>query len=80
MVCPVQTSPPNRIRELRNARGLRLVHLAAHCDVDQSTAHRWEVGDSQIPDEQKFRIARYLDVTVSHLMGWDQDPALKDAA
>jgi transcriptional regulator with XRE-family HTH domain len=66
-------SAPNRIAELVRERGTRLVHVAAHCDVDQSTAWRWQQGLSPIPDEQKGRLAEFFGVTRAYLMGWDED-------
>lgn len=63
--------PPNRLRELIDRDGLRLSSVAAHCDVDQSTVYRWREGQTAIPDEQKFRLARLFGVSIAFLMGWD---------
>lgn len=71
---------PNRLGELIDKRELRNVHVAAHCDVDQSTVYRWRVGETAIPDEQKLRLAAFFDVTVSFLMGWDDATNGKAAA
>lgn len=68
----VQTQlPANRLGELISERGTKLAQLAAHCDVDQSTVYRWRTAQTPIPDEQKFRLARFFDVSVPFLMGWD---------
>ena len=67
--------PPNRLKELREARGLRRVDLAAHCDVGEMTIRRWELGLSNISDPQKFRLAELLEVDVVDLMGWDREGA-----
>lgn len=65
------TLPPNRLRELADRDDRRLSVIAAHCDVDQSTVHRWREGKSAIPDTQKLRLADFFGVSVSFLMGWD---------
>lgn len=62
--------PDNRLGALIADRGVKLSVLAAHCDVDQSTIWRWRGGHSPIPDEQKFVLAAYFDVSVPYLMGW----------
>jgi transcriptional regulator with XRE-family HTH domain len=68
--------PPNRLEELREARGLKRVHLAAAFDVDQSTIFRWE-RNGGIPDEAKLRLAEFFEVNPAYLMGWidhDSEP------
>lgn len=69
--------PSNRLGELIELRRLRPSVVAAHCNVDQSTVHRWKTGATAIPDGQKLRLAAFFDVTVPFLMGW---PELHDAA
>jgi transcriptional regulator with XRE-family HTH domain len=66
-------SAPNRIAELIRQKQTRLVHVAAYCDVDQSTAYRWQHGLSPIPDPQKERLAEFFGVSRAYLMGWDED-------
>jgi transcriptional regulator with XRE-family HTH domain len=64
----------NRLRELREARGLKLYDIAALLRVDPSTVNRWETGRvSNVPDDAKLALARFFDVSVAHLMGWDRD-------
>lgn len=72
--------PPHRLDALIKRDGLRLSHVAAHCDVDQSTVWRWRAGQTQIPDEQKFRLAHLFEVSVAYLMGWDQGATSDHAA
>lgn len=60
--------PPNRIGELLEQRGLKLVDIAALCRVDQSTVARWR--DGIIPRQHVAKIADYLDVSVPYLDGW----------
>lgn len=71
--------PQNRLNELIERDSVKPVHLAAHCDVDQSTLWRWR-RNGPIPDEQKLRLAAYFDVSVPFLMGWDTDSPSEEAA
>lgn len=75
MRCMQTQLPANRLGELVEKHGKRLAHIAAHCDVDQSTVYRWRKGETAIPDEQKLRLAEYFDVSVPYLMGWDETKA-----
>jgi DNA-binding transcriptional regulator YiaG len=65
--------PPNRIEALREAHGLSRVEVAAVCGVVEMTIRRWELNESAVPDQQKFRLAELFSVEVVHLMGWDHD-------
>jgi transcriptional regulator with XRE-family HTH domain len=62
---------PNRLRELREERGLTRREVAIRLDVTESTIVRWERLERRIPDEKKLQLAELLDVTPSQLMGWD---------
>lgn len=75
---PVQTQDAretNRLRELREARGLKLYDISAAIRVDPGTVSRWERGISPIPDEAKLQLAEFFDVTRPYLMGWDEPAA-----
>jgi transcriptional regulator with XRE-family HTH domain len=63
----------NRLKELRQARGLRIVHVAAHINKDQTTVHRYETGQNPIPDDVKAQLASFFGVSRAYLMGWDED-------
>jgi transcriptional regulator with XRE-family HTH domain len=66
--------PKNRLRELREARGWKLYDVSVRVRVDPSTVHRWERGESTIPDRIKIALAEFYDVTPGYLMGWDDAP------
>lgn len=66
------STPPNRLRELRNRRALPQAVLAEEIGVHESTVSRWENGESSIPDARKQQLAEFFSVTVSQLMGWDE--------
>jgi transcriptional regulator with XRE-family HTH domain len=65
----------NRLRQLREARGLKLVHVAAHINKDQSAVWRYESGQTPIPDDVKAQLACFFGVSRAYLMGWDEDAA-----
>lgn len=60
--------PANRLRELLEQRGLKLVDVAAKCRVSESTVWRWQAGG--IPRQHVAKIAELLDVDVPYLDGW----------
>jgi transcriptional regulator with XRE-family HTH domain len=62
---------PNRLRELREQRGLTRREIAIRLDVTESTIVRWERLERRIPDERKLELAELLGVTPAQLMGWD---------
>lgn len=65
--------PPNRIAELREARGLSRVALAVLCGVTtEVTIARWERGETAVPDKAKFTLAEHFEVSIEYLMGWDR--------
>jgi transcriptional regulator with XRE-family HTH domain len=63
----------NRIRELREAADIKGYELAFHIGVNPSTIWRWENGVGPIPDEQKFKLAKFFSVSVPWLMGWPDE-------
>lgn len=63
--------PPNRLRELRNRAGLKLYDISALLRRDPATVHRYEIGETPLPDELKLALAKHYGVTVEYLMGWD---------
>jgi transcriptional regulator with XRE-family HTH domain len=71
---------PNRLRELREAHGLKLYDISVNVRVDPATISRWETGKSQIPDDAKAQLAEMFGVTRAYLMGWDEDAPEASAA
>lgn len=59
-------------------QGLSLEDVASLRGVSRSTVHRWEMGEVQIPDDQKLALAELFGVRVVFLMGWDRVPSEKD--
>ena len=58
---------------MRLAKGLRLVDLAQVVNKDQAVYARYERGDVNPPDEAKLALAAFYGVTVSYVMGWNDE-------
>lgn len=69
------TRSQNRLRELREERGLRPYELCIHVQASEATISRWERGLTPIPDEAKAALAALFGVSRAYLMGWDEDEA-----
>jgi transcriptional regulator with XRE-family HTH domain len=70
----------NRLKALREARGLRLVHVGAHINRDQATVYRYETGTTRIPDDIKAELACLFGVSRAYLMGWDEPDRPEESA
>jgi len=66
--------PSNRIQALREAADMSRVEVAVVCNVGEATVRRWELGETTIPDMQKFRLAELFCVSPGYLMGWPSQP------
>lgn len=66
---------PNRIRALREKRGLSLEHLAAEIGISDETLRRYETGERQVKVSDLEHIARALDVPAPQLLS-SVDPEL----
>lgn len=62
----------NRLRELREKAHLRQSELANIIGISQGTLSTWETGRGGIDDAKKLKLARYFQVSVSYLLGWDK--------
>jgi transcriptional regulator with XRE-family HTH domain len=70
----------NRVRELREAKGLSQSKLAGAMDVSQTIVSRIEKGDQAMSDEQMLQIATKLDVHPVELIDdprWNKIPYAK---
>lgn len=64
-----------RIRERRKALKISVDDLALSLGKDRSTIYRYENGDIEnLPIGVLEPIAKALDTTPAHLMGWDKAP------
>lgn len=67
----IDVAVPNRLRAIREQRGLTRRALSMRINVTESTIERWEMQKRGIPDERKLQLAKELGVTPAELMGWD---------
>ena len=58
----------NKIRELRESKGLLLRQVAAHIEVDTALVSKLERGERKAHKEQVSRIAEFLEVEEKDLM------------
>lgn len=61
----------NRIRKIREERGLAAVELAEKMDVHPSTVANWEVDRRQVTADKLIQMAEILSVSVDYLLGRD---------
>ena len=67
----------NRIRELRESRGIPQKVLAIDLGVTQATVSNWE-SEAKAPSNSRARkIATYFGVTVDYLLGYDTEKPLQ---
>lgn len=67
-------APRNRLASLRQAQGLSRTDIASQLGLKTDrTVHRWETGESQIPDHRKLELAELFGVSVVWLMCWEAD-------
>lgn len=59
----------NRIRELREERGLKQVDLANELGVRQNTLSTWETGRYEPDNEMLRKIAEHFQVSVDYILG-----------
>lgn len=64
-----RTTMGDRIRMLRERRGLSQQALAVLCEVNASQVHRWERGRNEPSVESLRALARALDVSLDELIG-----------
>lgn len=60
-----------RVKELRNARGITQEKLAADLDIPESTIRRLETSEGLPRKERIEMIASYFNVSIDYLMGRD---------
>ena len=58
-----------RLKELRQEKGLSLEGLARDVKIGSSSLCRWENGQAEVKGTQLIILAKYFDVTIDYLMG-----------
>lgn len=65
---------PNKIKDLRKARGLTQEELAKKLNVKQNTISNWESEKTEIDKSSILFLCDYFNVSVDYLLGRDQTP------
>ena len=65
----------NKIKILRQARGIKQVDLAKHLQVSQGTLSYWEQGKYDIDNSSLSKLADYFNVSTDYLLGRTENPA-----
>jgi transcriptional regulator with XRE-family HTH domain len=69
----------DRIKEMRNARGLTLIQVAEKLGVKEATMQRYESGEiKNIKHETITALADIFNCSPSYLMGWDEEQQQDD--
>ena len=63
-----------RIKEMRIKKRIQQKELAAMLGVSENTMYRWEAGLNSPSDEDKYRLAQILGVSIAYLMGETDNP------
>lgn len=63
----------NRIRFLRESRGLQQKELAIEPGISQPTVSDWEAGRKVPSAKSTMKLAKYFDVSVEYLLGEDTE-------
>ncbi|MCI8612511.1 MAG: helix-turn-helix transcriptional regulator [Clostridia bacterium] len=58
-----------RLKELRQEKGLSIQRLAKEVKISSSSLCRWENCQADVKGSQLVILARYFDVTIDYLMG-----------
>ena len=67
---PLPDAPDNRLRELRQERGMSRAEVAYKLGVSENTVARWERREVTIPTERIIDLAELLGVGPADVMGW----------
>ena len=62
-----------RLRELRNAAGMKQTDLAAILNMQQNQYSRYERGDRELPMHIFIALARYYNVSLDYMAGLTDD-------
>lgn len=65
----------NRLKELRQEKGLSQKAIAELLSINEKTIYRWENGESQIKPDKAQALADFFGVSVGYLLGYDVQEA-----
>lgn len=62
----------NRLKELRQEKGLSQKAIAELLSINEKTIYRWENGESQIKPDKAQALADFFKVSVGYLLGYSE--------
>lgn len=62
-----------RLKELREEKGISINKLARELNVDHSTIVRWEKGERVPTIDNLYLVAKYFNVSADYLIGLKDD-------
>ncbi len=65
----------NRLKELRESRGLTQTDLGKILNASQNTVSNWENGNRRIDNERLLKISEYFGVPVGYILCADESSA-----
>lgn len=68
----------NRLKQLRESRGMTRVELAELMDVTKLTILNWEHGTREIKESIAKKLADHFNVSIPYLLGYDADNTFTD--
>lgn len=68
----------NRLKQLRESRGMTRVELAELMDVTKLTILNWEHGTREIKESNAKKLADHFNVSIPYLLGYDADNTFTD--
>ena len=66
--------PANRINRLRKESGMNQKELGAMLGVGQTTVSAWETGKNEPDNESMHKMAKFFQVSIGYLMGYESSP------
>lgn len=66
--------PTNRINRLRKESGMNQKELGAMLGVGQTTVSAWETGKNEPDNESMHKTAKFFQVSIGYLMGYESSP------
>ena len=68
----------NRLKQLRESKGMTRVELAELMDVTKLTILNWEHGTHEIKGSNAKKLADHFNVSIPYLLGYDPDNTFSD--
>lgn len=64
----------NRLKELRKKKGISQKEFSKEHNIPLRTLQSWENGESQFKADRGQQLAKYFDVSLNYLLGFEDEP------